>query len=241
MFRIQVFRYRYREPPPAPSSCVYLESPQDIHTLSSSPNPHVHSSPYNNSPQNLILIRERGGASDNHVQWISAEQIEPITPYRGTSFAHGIVRRANWVNEVGQMVWVRSDQALMKGRGSCPAVNLALLKSVEVRIGDVTWQADKREKADAGRRRDESMRDCGGGNARLGNRGREPDCFRGPLTLAGPEYRFAGARLRMCLMASGTDENGWQTGVLETLSLVDLERYYEDVGSGTVRPSQGSS
>ena len=137
MFRIQVFRYRYRDPPPASSSsCDYLESPQDIHSLSSSSHPHGHASPCNNSPQSsLILVRERGGASDNHVQWVSAEQIEPITPYRGSSFAHGIVRRANWVNGVGQMVWVRSDQPLVKGRGSCPAVNLALLKSVEVRIG----------------------------------------------------------------------------------------------------------
>jgi hypothetical protein len=139
MFRIQVYFYRYRDPTPPLSSCVYLESPQDIHSplpsTTTTTTPHGPSSSQNNPNQGLIVIRERGGASDNHVQWISPEKIEPITPYRGTSFAHGIVRRGNWVNEVGQMLWLRSDQPLAKGRTSCPAVNLGLLKSVEVRIG----------------------------------------------------------------------------------------------------------
>ncbi|KAK4452882.1 hypothetical protein QBC34DRAFT_376860 [Podospora aff. communis PSN243] len=140
MFRIQVYYYRYRDPAPPLSSCVYLESPQDIHSLrSSSATSHGPSSSQYNPNQGLIVIRERGGPSDNHVQWISPEQIEPITPYRGTSFAHGIVRRGNWVNDVGQMLWLRSDQPLVKGRTSCPAVNLGILKSVEVRI---VWNKD---------------------------------------------------------------------------------------------------
>ncbi|KAK0656451.1 hypothetical protein B0T16DRAFT_452014 [Cercophora newfieldiana] len=232
MFRMSVYLYRYRDPQPSSStsSSTYLESPQDIHSLPSLPN--IRRQP-SDAQEPLILIRERGGTDDNHVHWVPVSRIEPVSPYRGTSFAHGVVRRGNWVNDVGQMLWLRSDQPLLRGDRSVPAVNLGLLKSVEVMIGDVTWRADKMPKTDVSAGKGERRRGDGCGNLRLGNRGQHEGYVRGPLTLAGAEYRFNGTHFRMCLVASGTGEDGSQTGILEIVSIEDLERYYEDVGSGT--------
>lgn len=70
---------------------------------------------------------------------------------------------------------------------------------------------------------------------RARNRGREEPgvCFRGPLTLAGPEYRHGDGKYRMCLGASGMGEDGCEDGcedgILEMVTIEDMERYYEDV------------
>jgi len=146
-FQIQVWFYRYRDSPAlssssstsssssstcSSSSCTctytYLESPDDDDDTSDTPG-----SPGNNN-NTQILIRERRGISDNHVQWISPSAIEAVSPFQGMSWAHGVVRCGDGVNDVGQMLWLRSDQALQRGQTSCPAVNLELLRSVEVRI-----------------------------------------------------------------------------------------------------------
>jgi len=153
-FQIQVWFYRYRDSPAlssssstsssssstcSSSSCTctytYLESPQDIRDF---PDDDDDTSDTPGSPDSnnntQILIRERRGISDNHVQWISPSAIEAVSPFQGMSWAHGVVRCGDGVNDVGQMLWLRSDQALQRGQTSCPAVNLELLRSVEVRI-----------------------------------------------------------------------------------------------------------
>lgn len=115
-------------------------------------------------------------------------------------------------------------------------MNLTLLKRVEVRIGDVQWRADKVPRTDIGRLGGNGHHGDGLPHWALGsmaerNHGQaEGSSVRGPLTIAGPEYQFAGTHFRMCVVADGTDEDGCPEGMLEIVTVADLARFYEAVG-----------
>lgn len=213
MFRIEIYRYRYRctpsslpPPPPCPPALAcspispphaytYLESPQDIHE----------------GAPTRIIVRERGGPNDNNVQWVRASDVVPLSPFRAASTAHGMVIRANFANDRGDMVWLRSDQPLIAGRRTCPVVNLRLLRGAEVGVEDVRWRADWKAK----RRGREEKLGCGEmvGVVRQGKK---------RLTMAGPVFSWRGQELRSCVMAQGEE------GRLELVSTEELGRLYEE-------------
>ncbi|KAK3394116.1 hypothetical protein B0H63DRAFT_36342 [Podospora didyma] len=212
-FEIEVYHYQYRNPnynssrPPY----EYLESPQNIHERNPS----------------KIIVRERGGPNDNHCQWISAADVVPLRPFRGTSHAHGVItNKSNTntntnsndpTNNRGDKLWLRSDQPLLEGRNSAPVVNLAQLRSSEVRLRDVRWCPDKKMAATA---------------AAPGNQGTGTTTL---LTLIGHEFPAYSAdlgRFRMCVMqnkpplaaATGQDED-----VLRIVTVEEMQACYEGI------------
>ena len=140
MFTISIYRYRYKIPPrplagaTETTPCEYLESPQNILEQQ------------HDSISNFkIVVRERGGAKNNHVHWVMSSDVTPLDDdyvdrnsgqrlsFRGTTEAHGVVvARRDWKNTRGDKLWLRSDQPLMQGRNSAPVVNLTRLKNAEV-------------------------------------------------------------------------------------------------------------
>ncbi|KAK1758519.1 hypothetical protein QBC47DRAFT_143924 [Echria macrotheca] len=140
-FEIKIFRYRYKNPPhvrpdhptlPPPPTSInltahYVESPQD----------------YRNLTIARMAVRERGGDCDNHVMWVSPLDLEPIEPFEGRANCHGIITSPTWLNNRGDRFWLRSDLPLLKGRRTCPILNLAQLRSEEVHIRDVRWLPDR--------------------------------------------------------------------------------------------------
>ncbi|KAK0628705.1 hypothetical protein B0T17DRAFT_164702 [Bombardia bombarda] len=118
MFRINVFRYQYKVLR-GTNPCEFLESPTNFND----PSP---------DKPDRIIVREHGGDSDNHVQWVSTSDIEPYKIFRGTSEAHGKIIKSNGFNNREDKVWLRSDQPLTRGRKSAPIVNLTQLQNAEV-------------------------------------------------------------------------------------------------------------
>ncbi|KAK1825838.1 hypothetical protein QBC39DRAFT_270194 [Podospora conica] len=231
MFRIEIYRYRYRctsssLPPAAPNSPTtacspispphtysYLESPQDIH---------------DGPPTARIVVRERGGANDNNVQWVLASDVVPLSPFRAPSTAHGMVLRADWANDRGDLVWLRSDQPLIPGRRTCPVVNLRLLRGAQVGVADVRWRADwkaKRRGAAGGKQGREVEGHAKTAELGGGCQGKKR------LTMAGPVFRWHGQELRSCVAqrvpGEGRTGDGAE-GALELVSTEELRRYYDD-------------
>ncbi|KAK0749552.1 hypothetical protein B0T18DRAFT_445386 [Schizothecium vesticola] len=243
MFRIEIYRYRYRcatfplpPPPPCPPalSCssisppdayVYLESPQDIHE----------------GAPTRIIVRERGGANENHVQWVLAADVVPLSPFRATSTAHGMVLCTNFANDRGDMVWLRSDQPLIPGRRTCPVVNLRLLRGAEVCVKDVRWRADWKAKRRGGGREERPGREAGGGmpssHDGAGHQGKKR------LTMVGPVFRWHGQELRSCV-AQRIHGEGWvfdgAEGALELVSTEELRRHYDDDSIRRIDGGSGS-
>ncbi|KAK3354797.1 hypothetical protein B0H65DRAFT_504811 [Neurospora tetraspora] len=220
---IPTYRYQYRQPSSSshPSSFSlspprntlphhYLESPTNIFL---SP-----SNPLSELPE-IIIIRQVGGPGDNHVQWVSKSDIIPFPDPDDESSngggrrkqhmktyvsqVHGIVHTANWANDVGDRLWLRSDQPIIKGRRSVPVVNLDKGVSGEVCINSVNWLVDKREISTGA-----------------------------TITIIGAEYRHVqgqrrgggGGPFRMCVTQEGNGE-----GIIEIISLEELETCFEDV------------
>lgn len=211
MFRIEIYRYRYR----CTSSSPHPPPPPCPPALACSPISPPHAYTYLESPQNIhegaptrIIVRERGGPNDNNVQWVLATDVVPLSPFRAASTAHGMVVRANFANDRGDMVWLRSDQPLIAGRRTCPVVNLRLLRGAEVGVEDVRWRADWKVK----RRGREEKLGCVGVAARQGKK---------RLTMAGPVFSWRGQELRSCV-AHGAE------GRLELVSTEELGRLYEE-------------
>lgn len=211
MFRIEIYRYRYR----CTSSSPHPPPPPCPPALACSPISPPHAYTYLESPQNIhegaptrIIVRERGGPNDNNVQWVLATDVVPLSPFRAASTAHGMVVRANFANDRGDMVWLRSDQPLIAGRRTCPVVNLRLLRGAEVGVEDVRWRVDWKVK----RRGREEKLGCVGVAARQGKK---------RLTMAGPVFSWRGQELRSCV-AHGAE------GRLELVSTEELGRLYEE-------------
>lgn len=155
---IPTYRYQYRPSSSSssrlPTSSFSLFTPRNTlphHYLESPTNiflPQQQFSTTNSQPQQpeKIIIRQVGGAGDNHVQWVSISEIIPYSEGESsnggsggkhggkprtkslksyTSQVHGIVHTASWPNhDVGDRLWLRSDQPIIKGRRSVPIVNL---------------------------------------------------------------------------------------------------------------------
>ncbi|KAM7187121.1 hypothetical protein V8F20_011112 [Naviculisporaceae sp. PSN 640] len=157
-FAMPIFRYQYREPQ-GKIPCDYLESTQNIRTLFMETG---------RTPLRIVC-REVGGSSDNHVQWVSVDKIVPAGPddndnddvdqdggekdkrdistvFRGTAYAHGVIRHPSWQHSVGDKIWLRSDIPLFKGRKAVPIVNLTQGRSAEAYIRDIDWIPQKRSK-----------------------------------------------------------------------------------------------
>ncbi|KAH7628689.1 hypothetical protein B0T09DRAFT_165899 [Sordaria sp. MPI-SDFR-AT-0083] len=281
---IPTYRYQYRPSSSSssrlPTSSFSLFTPRNTlphHYLESPTNiflPQQQFSTTNSQPQQpeKIIIRQVGGAGDNHVQWVSISEIIPYSEGESsnggsggkhggkpstkslksyTSQVHGIVHTASWPNhDVGDRLWLRSDQPIIKGRRSVPIVNLDKGVSGEVCISHVTWHPQKRELSSS----------TSGGNT--------------TITFIGAEYRHGHGHgpthshshsishgysqgqqqrdgtgggphaFRMCIIqdpssnsTSHTDnDNG---GVIEMISLEELDTCFEDVED--VKPAPPSS
>jgi hypothetical protein len=95
-------------------------------------------------------------------------------------------------------------------------------------VGDVQWRTDKIPRTDIGRLIGNGNHGDGAlGSTAARNHGQADT---GPLTIAGPEYQYAGTHFRMCVVANGTDEDGCPQGMLEIVTIADLARFYEAVG-----------
>ncbi|KAK3489388.1 uncharacterized protein B0T23DRAFT_342836 [Neurospora hispaniola] len=131
-----------------------------------------------------------------------------------TSPIHGIVHTANWANDVGDRLWLRSDQPIIKGRRSVPVVNLDKGASGEICISSVTWHPHKQK------------RKLSGTNALSS------------ITFIGAEYRQQqrqqrgdGEPFRMCITHGQNEENGGE-GIIEMIPLKELETTcFEDIKS----------
>lgn len=147
---IPTYRYQYRPSFSQPSGFgCSLSPPRNTflphHHLESPTN--IFLSASNSSVKDKLIVRQVGGPGDNHVQWVSRSDIIPYLPPADsdeecssfatdlgetraktlksyTSHVHGIVHTANWANDVGDRLWLRSDQPIIKGRRSVPVVNL---------------------------------------------------------------------------------------------------------------------
>lgn len=141
-FAVPIFRYKYRTPQ-GKIPCHYVESTQNIRTLFME----------TGLTPLRIVCREVGGSSDNHVQWVSVDNVVPVGPdgndndndnrdgekekrdismvFRGTGYAHGVIRHPSWQHSVGDKIWLRSDVPLFNGRKSVPIVNLTRGQSAE--------------------------------------------------------------------------------------------------------------
>ncbi|KAK3388996.1 hypothetical protein B0T20DRAFT_425044 [Sordaria brevicollis] len=115
------------------------------------------------------------------------------------SRVHGVVHTANWVNDVGDRLWLRSDQPIIKGRRSVPVVNLDKGISAEVCINHVNWLPQKRDVTSDT-----------------------------TITFIGAEYRHRGGEpFRMCIIQDHhSSDDG---GIIDMISLEELETCFEDV------------
>ncbi|KAK3951933.1 hypothetical protein QBC32DRAFT_391268 [Pseudoneurospora amorphoporcata] len=130
------------------------------------------------------------------------------------SHVHGVVHTASWPNnDVGDRLWLRSDQPIIKGRRrSVPVVNLDKgVVSREVCISHVTWHPQKRE---------------------LSN-------INTTITFIGAEYRHGqgprrGGPFRMCIVqdpssSSSSSSSHDEDGIIEMIFLEESEACFEDV------------
>ncbi|KAK3330948.1 hypothetical protein B0H66DRAFT_528291 [Apodospora peruviana] len=123
VFMIDVFRYQYRTPC-GNNPCDFLESPQNINVRS----------------------LETGRFVQGSSSWASAaDVVRDRKLFQGKAEVHGVIRTADWQNQVGDKVWIRTDMPLQHKRKSAPIVNLTQLRSSEVWIRDVNWRPHKRE------------------------------------------------------------------------------------------------
>ncbi|EGO51560.1 hypothetical protein NEUTE1DRAFT_141497 [Neurospora tetrasperma FGSC 2508] len=152
-----------------------------------------------------VNSRDSNVANDN-------EKSRTKTSKSYTSPIHGIVHTANWANDVGDRLWLRSDQPIIEGRRSVPVVNLDKGVSGEICISSVTWHPQKQKRVK-----------LFGINALSS------------ITFIGAEYRQRqrrgdGEPFRMCI-TQGQNEGNEEEGIIEMISLKELDSTccFEDV------------
>ncbi|ESA43792.1 hypothetical protein GE21DRAFT_241 [Neurospora crassa] len=148
-------------------------------------------------------VNDGGGNSEKRRMKTSKSYTSPI---------HGIVHTANWANDVGDRLWLRSDQPIIKGRRSVPVVNLDKAVSGEICISSVTWLPQKQKRVK-----------LFGTNA----------LSLSSITFIGAEYRQqrgGSGPFRMCITQRQNEENG-EKGIISLISLKELETYFEDINS----------
>ncbi|KAK3500719.1 hypothetical protein B0T13DRAFT_527091 [Neurospora crassa] len=152
----------------------------------------------------------------------NSEKRRMKTPKSYTSPIHGIVHTANWANDVGDRLWLRSDQPIIKGRRSVPVVNLDKGVSGEICISSVTWHPQNQKRV------------------KLFGTNALSLCS---ITFIGAEYRQqqprgggvvgGGELFRMCITQGQNEENRGE-GIISLISLKELDSTtccFEDIKS----------